>query len=140
MPTSPPPYTSAPPAPDPGNAGTFDALAYPFTLWQKNNEGPEMAALAANAYANATEAAASAASAAAAASSAASAAGATAFSAATAYAQYGCAISPVDFQTYRRKTAGTSSLDPSLDVANWVRLTGIPRSVKAMQALVYLNQ
>mgnify|MGYP003527062657 CR=1 FL=1 len=42
---------------------------------------------------------------------AAAAAGATVFNAATAYAQYAAVISPVNLQTYRRNTAGTSATD-----------------------------
>lgn len=131
MPTSPPSYTSAPPAPDPGNAGTFDALAYAFTQWQKNNEGPEMAALAANAYNNAVEAAASAVSAAAsqtAADASQAAAAATANVTGWVAGTYtaGAAVwSPVNYLTYRRKTTGSSSTDPSADAANWALLTGI---------------
>jgi hypothetical protein len=32
--------------------------------------------------------------------------------------------SPISFQSYRRKVAGTSATDPSLDVDNWAALSG----------------
>ena len=46
--------------------------------------------------------------------------GATEFSAATNYAQYQAAISPLTYRVYRRKTAGISATDPSVDPTNWV--------------------
>jgi hypothetical protein len=50
---------------------------------------------------------------------AASTAGAAAFVAVKNYAQNECAISQLDFQTYRRKSAGSSAVDPMNDAANW---------------------
>jgi len=32
--------------------------------------------------------------------------------------------SPTDFQTYRRKTTGAGTTDPSLDLTNWLRVSG----------------
>lgn len=45
--------------------------------------------------------------------------GATMFNAGTAYAQGQGAVSAVNFQVYRRKTAGSSATDPSADTVNW---------------------
>lgn len=42
-----------------------------------------------------------------------------------AYAQGEATISLVDFQTYRRKTAGSSSTDPANDATNWAQITGV---------------
>lgn len=41
------------------------------------------------------------------------------------YAQGDAVISPIDLQTYRRKSAGGGTTDPSLDPANWAQITGI---------------
>jgi hypothetical protein len=41
------------------------------------------------------------------------------WNAATNYAQGACAISLIDFATYRRKVAGTTAADPSADPVNW---------------------
>ncbi|MCE3262612.1 MAG: hypothetical protein K0R43_1691 [Pseudoduganella sp.] len=49
------------------------------------------------------------------------AANATIFNPATNYAQGQAAISGVNFQSYRRKTAGTSATDPANDGTNWER-------------------
>lgn len=42
----------------------------------------------------------------------------------TNYAAGQCAWSPMNFQTYRRKTAGAGTLDPALDESNWQSLGG----------------
>lgn len=42
----------------------------------------------------------------------------------TTYAIGDCVFSPVDFQTYRRKTNGAGTTDPSGDIVNWVAITG----------------
>ncbi|HYF18686.1 MAG TPA: hypothetical protein VEA40_12530, partial [Ramlibacter sp.] len=44
------------PVPDKADRPTFNTRAYDFQVWQKEKEGPEMAAMAAAAYANALEA------------------------------------------------------------------------------------
>lgn len=41
------------------------------------------------------------------------------------YSQGEAAISPIDLQTYRRKSAGGGTTDPSLDPTNWAQITGI---------------
>lgn len=70
---------------------------------------------------DAEESAASAATSATIASSAASAAGAIAWVSGT-YAAGDVRYSPINFQNYRRKNAGVSTVDPSLDSANWAIL------------------
>jgi len=39
------------------------------------------------------------------------------------YAMGDCVWSPVNFQTYRRKTAGAGATDPSADASNWIQIT-----------------
>lgn len=56
------------------------------------------------------------------ASGAAAANGATAWVSGTTYAIGNARYSPIDFQTYRRKTAGAGTTDPSLDTTNWARI------------------
>lgn len=56
------------------------------------------------------------------------------------YTQGAAAVSLVDFQTYRRKTAGSSATDPADDGANWAQITGVSAlpamGGKASRALV----
>ena len=49
-------------------------------------------------------------------------AGATLWVSGTTYAAGNARYSPIDYQTYRRKTAGAGTTDPSLDSTNWARL------------------
>lgn len=60
---------------------------------------------------------------------AAAAAGATIWVSGTTYAAGNARYSPIDFQTYRRKTAGAGTTDPSLDSTNWARLNVAAPSV-----------
>lgn len=46
----------------------------------------------------------------------------------TTYAIGDNVISPISFQTYRRKTNGAGTIDPSLDATNWALLTFYPTS------------
>lgn len=62
----------------------------------------------------------------AAATAAVAASGASIWVSGTTYAIGDCRFSPVDHQTYRRKTSGAGTTDPSLDGTNWARL-GIDR-------------
>lgn len=41
------------------------------------------------------------------------------------YAQGEAAISLIDFQTYRRKSTGSGTIDPANDEANWAQITGV---------------
>lgn len=50
------------------------------------------------------------------------AAGATKWISGTTYAQGDVTWSPIDYQSYRRKTAGAGTTDPSADSTNWERL------------------
>lgn len=133
MATAPTPPTAAPTAPDRADRATFSARATAWADYQKNNLVPEMSALATNAYTNALDAAtqAGAAQASATASDAsatlsagmAAAAGATAWVSGTTYTVGNVRYSLVDFQSYRRKTAGAGTTDPSLDITNWAKVT-----------------
>lgn len=59
------------------------------------------------------------------------------------YSQGEAAISLVNFQTYRRKTAGSGTTDPANDATNWAQITGIgalpAMGGKAGRALVVDN-
>ncbi|WP_321532261.1 hypothetical protein [uncultured Desulfuromonas sp.] len=58
-----------------------------------------------------------------------------------AYAEGACAWSPLNYQTYRRKSAGSSATDPSLDVANWSLLVvADPVAVKTGGGQLLPNQ
>ena len=95
----------------------LDALADYLEL-----EADDAAASAAAAATSETNAASSESNAAASATAAASSSNASAWSAGI-YSQNDIAISQVDFQTYRAKTTHTSSVDPSSDSTNWVRIS-----------------
>lgn len=56
-------------------------------------------------------------------------AGATLWVSGTTYAAGDARYSPIDYQTYRRKTAGAGTTDPSLDSTNWTRLNVAAPSV-----------
>lgn len=56
-------------------------------------------------------------------------AGATLWVSGTTYAAGNARYSPIDYQTYRRKTAGSGTTDPSLDSTNWARLNVAAPSV-----------
>lgn len=52
-------------------------------------------------------------------------AGATIWVSGTTYAIGANRFSPINFRTYRRKTAGAGTTDPSTDATNWQLLTGL---------------
>lgn len=131
--TTPPSMTPAPsPAPQRNDRATFSGRVDAFVTWLAAAIS-EFSALATNVYNNAVDAYNSATSAAtqagnaltqannaaASATSAAATANAAAWNAGTAYALNVCAISQVDFRTYRRKVAGTTATDPANDSTNW---------------------
>ena len=129
MPTI-PPSTTPPPADLPlrGDRTTFSIRVDSYVTWFSTCWA-EIIALVTNCYNNAVEAynnAAAALASANAASASAATAAATANAAmwisGHAYAQGECAISAVDFETYRRKTEGSGVIDPSSDSANWVSI------------------
>lgn len=49
----------------------------------------------------------------------------TLWSAAVGYDAGETVFSPLDFHTYRRKTAGTGGADPSINPTDWQKLTGL---------------
>lgn len=52
-----------------------------------------------------------------------------------AYAQGAAVYSPIDFQTYRRRSAGSSASDPSQDPANWALVGSSGLSLAQVQAI-----
>jgi hypothetical protein len=69
-------------------------------------------------------------------------AGATIWVSGTTYAVGANRFSPINFLTYRRKTAGAGTTDPSLDATNWQLLTGLGNTT--LQAVypvgsIYIN-
>lgn len=61
----------------------------------------------------------------AAAASAVAAAGATEWVSGTTYAEGDAVWSPITYQTYRRKTDGAGTTDPSADTTNWEKISGV---------------
>jgi hypothetical protein len=124
--TTPPTIDPAPsPAPQRSDRITFSGRLDAFVTWIIAAVA-QFAALALNVYNNAldafnsaTSAAGSATAAASSAAVAATASGAVAFNPATSYANGQAAISNVNRQSYRRKSAGNSATDPALDPTNW---------------------
>lgn len=117
--------------PDRANRTTFPTAMYNFFTWLAGAFYTYLGNVASNVNNNATEAqtqataaVASETNAAASAAAAAVAASAPAWVSGTTYAIGNCAFSPVDYQTYRRKTAGAGTTDPSADSTNWQRISG----------------
>ena len=134
MPSAPTPVSAGPAVPDSSlEEPTFDAQYEEFYTWEKDELAPGVNALADNAYDNAVlaEAAAStAATMASAAQAAASGAGASAYVPGEVFGVLGthpgvgdARYSLVNFQSYRRTTAGTASIDPASDPTNWKRIS-----------------
>lgn len=131
MPTQPPNITPVPQPPiQRGDRATFSSRVDAFITWLAAAVAQFMA-VATNVYNNAVEAfqsASAAASSALVASGAATAAaqgiGATPWVSGKQYAQYEYAISPVNSQTYRRRVAGSGTIDPSNDSTNWALPAG----------------
>ena len=118
MPTPAPVLTAAPTSPDRSDRASFAARAIALDDFVKNTQIPEMQLAINSAYTNAVEAAGSAA-----------AAGAILWISGTTYAVGDARISPTDFQTYRRKTIGAGTTDPSLDGTNWALVNVAKNSV-----------
>lgn len=97
--------------------------ALPVFGTDANAQAAYLDALAIVADADAVAAATSAGQAAASASIAISATGATAWVSGTTYTIGSTVYSPINFQTYRRRVAGAGTTDPSLDNANWQKIT-----------------
>lgn len=119
MPLAPPTLTDPGLTPDRSDRATFSARAIALDDFRKNTHLPELRLLLANVYANAVETAFNAGTSA----SAAVAINAVAWVSGTTYAIGNARYSLIDLQTYRRKTAGAGTTDPSADGANWARLT-----------------
>jgi hypothetical protein len=102
---------------DAAMAGFMQQL--PTTVTQMNTAGSQTDVNAAAATTGANSATAQALIATSAAAVATSASGALMFNSGTSYTQGQAAISLVNFQTYRRKTAGASATDPANDPTNW---------------------
>lgn len=122
MPTNPAPIAAAPDAPDRADRATFDSRATAWATYQKDTLVPGVNAHTAATYANAVEALAAAETAGAAATAAVNASNAAEWNPATNYAVGVVVWSPTDLLSYRRKVAGVSATDPSLDAVNWAPL------------------
>lgn len=124
--TTPPTITAAPAdAPQRNDRSTFSTRVDAFVTWLIAAVA-QFAAVATNVYNNAVDAYNSATAAAASAATAVAATNATVWVSGTTYAIGDGRYSPVNFQTYRRRTAGAGTTDPSLDPTNWERLSFSP--------------
>jgi len=133
MATSPPPFNPfGGLAPQRGEKSTFSQRFDAFITWFIAAV-VQLAALAANVYANAVEAFQSAGTATNAAAAAMVTANATLWVSGATVAQYAAVISPADGRTYRRITAqGAGTTDPSNDTVNYVMLSGQPSSLSLL--------
>lgn len=134
MPTPLTPVTDGPAVPDSSLAApTFDEQYEAFNTWEKDQLAPGMNSLAAVTYANAQEsvdAAAAADASAVTAGSLVATAGATNWVSGESFNGSGGAsprvgdgrISLLNFQTYRRRTAGAGTTDPQDDPTNWEKV------------------
>ena len=135
MSATPPPGYTPPPAdlPQRGDRATFSDRVDAWVTWFSTVILTQLAAMVANAYANAVDAFASAASAAsnaataaAAAISAMSSANVVVWVSGTTYAQYSVVVSPLSKIAYRKlTTAAGGTTDPSLDTTNWGLVYGV---------------
>lgn len=127
--TAPPTLTDPGLSPDRSDRATFSARSIARDDFIKNVEIPERRLALTNVYDNAvdafnnaTAATASQTAAAASAAAAAATAGASIWISGTTYAIGDNRFSPINFQTYRRKTAGAGTVDPSIDATNWAAI------------------
>lgn len=132
-----------PPGPDPAihPKTEFAQIAAASVLAQRglppelNNFATQANALAADVTAKSVATTTASQNAIAAATDAAAVAGITAWVSGTTYAKNVAVISQVNFQTYRRRVAGSGTTDPANDSTNWAILTGdgafIPQAVPA---------
>ena len=123
MPTTPPSITALPAPPDPSDRSTYNARAYPWSVAQQTL-ATEFGAVADNVFSNATEAVNAAALAVPAAAAAEAASNAVLWVSGKTYAAGDVVWSPINALSYRRKTAGAGTTDPSADSANWASLAG----------------
>jgi len=124
--------TALPPPPDRASPSTFaakgDALlsALPTFVTEANALQADVNAKQVSAATQVTLATTQANNAAASATAAAASSTATIWVSGTTYAIGNVRFSPINFQNYRRKTAGAGTTDPSLDTTNWSILATIP--------------
>lgn len=116
--SAPPVISGLPTPPDPNDRATYNVRAYPWSVAQ-GVLATEVAAVASNVYQNALEAVASATIV----ENAVVAIDVIPWVSGTTYAIGDVRYSPTDAQTYRRKTAGAGTTDPSTDTTNWTRVT-----------------
>ena len=122
--TPPPSITPAPlPAPQRGDRATFSARVDAFVTWLTAAVA-QFGAVATNVYANAVDAYNNAVIASAQANAATTAVDAAPWTSGAIYAVGDVRYSPVNLQSYRRRTAGAGTTDPYLDYANWTAISG----------------
>lgn len=124
--------TALPPAPDRATPATFSAkgdamlAALPTFITEANALQTDVNAKQVSATTQVTLATTQATNAAASATAAASSSAAVIWVSGTTYAIGNVRFSPINFQNYRRKTAGAGTVDPSTDTTNWGILATIP--------------
>lgn len=122
--TAPTPCDAAPDAPSTSSPSTFDTKADAFVAWIVSFV-TQINALATNVYNNAVDCYNNAVSAASSAAAALAASNASAWVNGQTYARNDVAISQVDFQAYRKKTASSvTTIDPASDATNWQIISG----------------
>lgn len=135
MPTIPPVITPVPtPAPVRGDKATFRGRVDAFITWLSTGV-TQLADAVTNCYNNAVISYNSSVAAEASAMSASTAANAAMWVTGTNYAAGVCVWSPLDFATYRRRSAGAGASDPSADSVNWAPILG-PATIAARE---YMN-
>ena len=126
MQTTPPTVTPTPtPAPQRNDRSTFGIRLDAFVTWW-TIAGAEFTALATNCYNNAVDCYNNAVAAAASAATVASLVNVTKWISGTTYALGDNTWSPITFYTYKRKTAGAGTTDPSADATNWQLISVLP--------------
>jgi hypothetical protein len=134
-PTLPAAVDTLPTPPTTSDPATFDARADASMLAQQSMV-PQINAATENVYDNALSAHDSAVAALASENAAAASSGATIWVSGATYAIGDCRFSPINFQSYRRKTAGAGSTDPSLDASNWALVVGVGLTTSRVQGLL----
>lgn len=143
--TAPTAVDALPTAPSTASPSTFAALADAFVAalatfrTQINNIATNVYNNAVDAYNNAVAGQASATSAAASAASAVAAADVAKWVSGTNYTEGDNVWSPVTYQTYRRKTTGGGTTDPSLDTTTWAIVSAGQYAVAQIAAISYLT-
>lgn len=129
MPIEPLPLPAIPPAPSRADPATFEERNDAAVEFQFNVLPPWIAGQVQRTFDNALESADNATlaetarvAAEAAADAASQSAGATEWESGKVYEMGDTVWSPLDFQTYRRRVAGSSTIDPSEDAATWVQV------------------